>query len=942
MSSTTPANSVFFWCGPGERVGQRINYQRFVLNSNTFNLGDCVYLFPEDEGQPHYIGRIRSAFIDESSSQIPPPHNIEIKWFERRVNLEQSTKGIEESEKEVFELEDTDINPIGCISGKCYVIRASTYEEAQQSARGARHDWFFCRGYFLQASNSFRQYTERELRIQDGIPVGPPPISSASLLLLPPLRHGLSSQAQPHGSGTNPEESIVPEPVPLAIPSLIPVPHTMPTVSQQPPLNSAQVPTMQFSSGQITSHPQMNILKDEEYQEGAGGNGISSKQRPTPGVKTAANKRKATGRVCVECGATSTPQWREGPAGPKTLCNACGVRHVRAQQRANKRLATTSEKGPSLSAPGSPVTAGGGRNKAKANLDLDTAARMVPEPSTRPVRQAALASLSRTAAFARTGEFPDEDEAAATGMAHHMRRGARATVSHDHHSADSEGLDSSGHITRGLHATTTHLPPQQQRQRLRLDPSAASGLLALSSIASEELEAHQSLPLLPLQPSALQSSNSGGLGSPLLSLRPGMPSGDATLLTAGLWTNADSALPSSFNAHATTLSHSHVATDEVLDPFSTIKQGGPPNGRAAAAAYCAHVPRSSRPSQPLMGLIKNQAQTLTTSCDVSCSSLPAAGDILPIKPEAGVHNNTTCATSNTFPSPPLGLAAQSLGGQDSLHSPLINGELSLALTQSDFAALLLRMCKHQPELEAYSQAFNDAERSGTRLPESLLHKLAEVKARVDAVSREAAAADAAVQAVEQVYTVRQEAAERAREAAALAGFKLKEYIASLAANSARALTPEHNANDGVQCSSVLEDAAVHAALGAMSAAAAATLHPGLSESAVKSDLMLGSGPSHLLKGIHLDAQVTSRPQFSDGEDMHQASIEVDIRSLHEAGGLNKDEVLSTDKWGKRHELSYVSSEGNLGFSQNNGYKGSSNLSPKAETHSSSGICVAQH
>ena len=32
---------------------------------------------------------------------------MQIKWFERRVNLELATKGIEESEKEVFELEDT-------------------------------------------------------------------------------------------------------------------------------------------------------------------------------------------------------------------------------------------------------------------------------------------------------------------------------------------------------------------------------------------------------------------------------------------------------------------------------------------------------------------------------------------------------------------------------------------------------------------------------------------------------------------------------------------------------------------------------------------------------------------------------------------------------------------------------------------------------------------
>ena len=33
-----------------------------------------------------------------------------------------------------------------------------------------------------------------------------------------------------------------------------------------------------------------------------------------------------TVRKCTHCETTKTPQWREGPGGPKTLCNACGVR----------------------------------------------------------------------------------------------------------------------------------------------------------------------------------------------------------------------------------------------------------------------------------------------------------------------------------------------------------------------------------------------------------------------------------------------------------------------------------------------------------------------------------------------------------------------------------------------------------------------------------------
>ncbi|KAK8262725.1 hypothetical protein V6Z12_D13G278200 [Gossypium hirsutum] len=32
-------------------------------------------------------------------------------------------------------------------------------------------------------------------------------------------------------------------------------------------------------------------------------------------------------RKCPHCEVMETPQWREGPIGPKTLCNACGVRY---------------------------------------------------------------------------------------------------------------------------------------------------------------------------------------------------------------------------------------------------------------------------------------------------------------------------------------------------------------------------------------------------------------------------------------------------------------------------------------------------------------------------------------------------------------------------------------------------------------------------------------
>ncbi|XP_023913533.1 GATA transcription factor 1 [Quercus suber] len=52
--------------------------------------------------------------------------------------------------------------------------------------------------------------------------------------------------------------------------------------------------------------------------------------RTTTTTTTAAATTTTTttiGRKCQHCGAEKTPQWRAGPLGPKTLCNACGVRY---------------------------------------------------------------------------------------------------------------------------------------------------------------------------------------------------------------------------------------------------------------------------------------------------------------------------------------------------------------------------------------------------------------------------------------------------------------------------------------------------------------------------------------------------------------------------------------------------------------------------------------
>ncbi|KAE8682653.1 GATA transcription factor 12 [Hibiscus syriacus] len=51
-----------------------------------------------------------------------------------------------------------------------------------------------------------------------------------------------------------------------------------------------------------------------------------------PAKKTSSKKKdggaaNSDSRKCLHCFTDKTPQWRTGPMGPKTLCNACGVRY---------------------------------------------------------------------------------------------------------------------------------------------------------------------------------------------------------------------------------------------------------------------------------------------------------------------------------------------------------------------------------------------------------------------------------------------------------------------------------------------------------------------------------------------------------------------------------------------------------------------------------------
>lgn len=113
-------------------------------------------------------------------------------------------------------------------------------------------------------------------------------------------------------------------------------------------------------------------------------------------------------KCCTKCGATKTPQWREGPFGPKTLCNACGVkrtRKLRAEADGNKRrkisplpMIKTHTAKPKLVSV-SPIRELLDNTRDEASTEGNFAG------SRRPLRKAAEEAAFKTARYARTGEW---------------------------------------------------------------------------------------------------------------------------------------------------------------------------------------------------------------------------------------------------------------------------------------------------------------------------------------------------------------------------------------------------------------------------------------------------------------------------------------------------------------------------------------------------------
>ncbi|GFQ03660.1 gata transcription factor 18 [Phtheirospermum japonicum] len=112
---------------------------------------------------------------------------------------------------------------------------------------------------------------------------------------------------------------------------------------------SLGTPSTRGSNNENNHHHHHDNKKRSSCMSSFGWNILPSKHTPPPPPPSSASKGHRGGsngggdpllaRRCANCDTTSTPLWRNGPRGPKSLCNACGIRFKKEERRATAAAA---------------------------------------------------------------------------------------------------------------------------------------------------------------------------------------------------------------------------------------------------------------------------------------------------------------------------------------------------------------------------------------------------------------------------------------------------------------------------------------------------------------------------------------------------------------------------------------------------------------------------
>ncbi|KAF8891182.1 hypothetical protein BD779DRAFT_1513708 [Infundibulicybe gibba] len=129
----------------------------------------------------------------------------------------------------------------------------------------------------------------------------------------------------------------------MTTPRILPIP----VVPSQRPLDSSGSGSYYPSAvapgfDEIVPSPVRTTFDTPAYAGGAlyGNNVMSANSNTEEEIADEGMKKKKLKKshpseqyVCITCGRTDSPEWRKGPLGPKTLCNACGLRWAKQMRK---------------------------------------------------------------------------------------------------------------------------------------------------------------------------------------------------------------------------------------------------------------------------------------------------------------------------------------------------------------------------------------------------------------------------------------------------------------------------------------------------------------------------------------------------------------------------------------------------------------------------------
>lgn len=86
-----------------------------------------------------------------------------------------------------------------------------------------------------------------------------------------------------------------------------------------------------ISSSQFTNNSDSN--SEDSLSSGVDPIFIQEKGSESNRRKRGRKKISKSNLVCEICKTKETPEWRRGPNGPSTLCNACGIRYSNKKRK---------------------------------------------------------------------------------------------------------------------------------------------------------------------------------------------------------------------------------------------------------------------------------------------------------------------------------------------------------------------------------------------------------------------------------------------------------------------------------------------------------------------------------------------------------------------------------------------------------------------------------